>query len=224
MSGRSKQQGWSGSALLIGCLSAFAAFSANSFASELTGSIGGTTITEPRAHYAIVGEQTHPPIGWTMFCAEYKQECDTQPSTPHDIVLSAAAWRDLNKVNTWVNDNVKPITDMDHWGVVERWSYPDDGYGDCEDYALLKRRMLIEAGWPREALLMTVVRDRRNEGHAVLTVKTDRGEFILDNQTSKILAWTDTGYRLVKRQSQSDQNVWVSLGDQYTAPAVVSAR
>ena len=74
------------------------------------------------------------------------------------------------------------MTDMDHWGVVERWNYPDDGYGDCEDYALLKRRMLIEAGWPREALLMTVVRDKRGDGHAVLTVKTDKGEFILDNQ------------------------------------------
>ncbi len=47
---------------------------------------------------------------------------------------------------------------------------------------LLKRRLLIRAGWPREALLITVVRDRKDEGHAVLTVKTDRGEFILDNQ------------------------------------------
>ena len=35
------------------------------------------------------------------------------------------------------------MTDMDHWGAVEKWSYPDDGYGDCEDYVLLKRRMLI---------------------------------------------------------------------------------
>ncbi len=32
---------------------------------------------------------------------------------------------------------------MDHWGVIEKWSYPEDGYGDCEDYALLKRRMLM---------------------------------------------------------------------------------
>ncbi len=49
----------------------------------------------------------------------------------------------------------------------------EDGYGDCEDYALLKRKMLMQAGWPREALLMTVVRDKKGEGHAVLTVKTD---------------------------------------------------
>ena len=75
---------------------------------------------------------------------------------------------------------------MEHWGVVERWNYPDDGYGDCEDYVLLKRKLLMQAGWPREALLITVVRDKKGDGHAVLTVKTDRGEYILDNQTGDL--------------------------------------
>ena len=68
---------------------------------------------------------------------------------------------------------------------------------------LLKRRMLMQAGWPREALLITVVRDKKGDGHAVLTVKTDKGEFILDNQDEQILLWSETGYRFVKRQSQS---------------------
>ena len=40
----------------------------------------------------------------------------------------------------------------------------------------------MQAGWPRQALLITVVRDKKGDGHAVLTVKTDKGEFILDNQ------------------------------------------
>ena len=96
--------------------------------------------------------------------------------------MSQTAWRDLVRVNKWVNETIKPITDMDHWGVIEKWSLPTDGYGDCEDYVLLKRKMLIDAGWPREALLITVVRDKKGEGHAVLTVKTDKGEFVLDNQ------------------------------------------
>ena len=125
---------------------------------------------------------TRPPIGWVEFCADHPIECKVTPSAPRDVVLSNKAWTDLVRINKWVNENVKPMTDMDHWGVVEKWSYPDDGYGDCEDYALLKRRMLMEAGWPREALLMTVVREKNGNGHAVLTVKTDKGEFILDNQ------------------------------------------
>jgi predicted transglutaminase-like cysteine proteinase len=73
--------------------------------------------------------------------------------------------------------------------------------------------MLMQAGWPREALLVTVVREHNGDGHAVLTVKTDKGEFILDNQHPDILLWSDTSYRFVKRQSQHDQNVWISLGD-----------
>ena len=95
------------------------------------------------------------------------------------MVLSNKAWADLARINRWVNENVTPMTDLEHWGAVEKWAYPDDGYGDCEDYVLLKRRMLMEAGWPRAALLITVVREKNGNGHAVLTVKTDKGEFIL---------------------------------------------
>ena len=172
-----------------------------------------TSTAEERPLFISVGEATRAPIGWVEFCVEYDPECKTKPSAPRDVVLSGQAWKDLVRINRSVNTNVKPMTDMEHWGVVEKWSLPSDGYGDCEDYALLKRKMLIDAGWPREALLITVVRDKKGEGHAVLTVKTDKGEFILDNQAEEILLWSETGYRFVKRQSQGNPNLWVSLGD-----------
>jgi len=177
-----------------------------------------------RPLYVAVGNDARAPIGWIEFCAENTRDCAVRRTAARDIVLTQQSWSSLVKVNDWVNASIKPITDMDHWGVVEKWSYPDDGYGDCEDYVLLKRRMLIEAGWPREALLITVVRDKKNEGHAVLTVKTDKGEFVLDNQEDRILLWSETGYRFVKRQSQTDQNVWVSLGDPRPAVSTASAR
>ena len=179
---------------------------------------------DERAVYAILGEVTRAPIGWVEFCTENPGDCHGGASQPRDVVMSQAAWRDLLRVNRWVNESIKPMTDIDHWGLIEKWSLPTDGYGDCEDYVLLKRKMLIDAGWPREALLITVVRDKKGEGHAVLTVKTDKGEFILDNQNENIVAWTETGYRFVKRQSQSDANVWVSLGDNRPAIATASAR
>src|SRR5580704_543837 len=173
--------------------------------------------------YIAVGETTRPPIGWVEFCVEYDPECKTKPSTARDVVLSGQAWKDLIRINLSVNTNIKPMTDMEHWGVVERWNYPDDGYGDCEDYVLQKRKMLIQAGWPREALLITVVRDKNGDGHAILTVKTDRGEYVLDNQTDEVLLWSDTGYRFVKRQSQSDPNVWVALGEPRAVPLTASS-
>jgi predicted transglutaminase-like cysteine proteinase len=179
---------------------------------------------EDRVVYASLGEIARAPIGWVEYCAENPGDCSGGASQPRDIVMSQTAWRDLLRVNRWVNESVKPMTDMEHWGVIEKWSLPSDGYGDCEDYVLLKRKMLIDAGWPREALLITVVRDKKGEGHAVLTVKSDKGEFILDNQNENVVAWTETGYRFVKRQSQSDPNVWVSLGDSRPAVATASAR
>jgi len=182
------------------------------------------TQAQEQARSIGIGGVTSPPIGWTEFCIEYAPECDTAPSVPRDVVLSTRALLELKRINVAVNSTIKPMTDMDHWGVVERWNYPDDGYGDCEDYALQKRKLLMEAGWPREALLMTVVRDQNGNGHAVLTVKSDRGEYILDNQTNDILSWEDTGYRFVRRQSQFDPNVWVSLGEPRAAPATASSR
>lgn len=182
------------------------------------------SMAQERVAFIAVGAVTTPPIGWAEFCIEYAPECDTRPSLPRDVALSTRAWVELKRINVAVNTSVKPMTDMDHWGVVERWNYPDDGYGDCEDYALQKRKLLMAVGWPREALLMTVVRDQNGNGHAILTVKTDRGEYVLDNQTNDVLLWADTGYRFVKRQSQSDPNVWVSLGEPRAAPATASSR
>jgi predicted transglutaminase-like cysteine proteinase len=181
-------------------------------------------IAEERPLFISVGDATRAPIGWVEFCVEYDPECKTKASAPRDVVLSAQAWKDLQRVNLWVNTHVKPMTDMEHWGVVERWNYPDDGYGDCEDYVLAKRKMLMQAGWPREALLITVVRDKNGDGHAILTVKTDKGEYALDNQVDDIRLWSDTGYRFVKRQSQADPNVWVSLGEPRPAPLTATSR
>ena len=174
---------------------------------------GAAGAAEP---YATVGDNTRqPPIGWVQFCQTYSGECATKPMVPRDVVLSQHAWADLNRVNAWVNHTIKPMTDMDHYGMTQWWRYPDDGAGACHSFALLKRRMLMQAGWPRQALLMTIVRESNGEGHAVLTVKTDRGEFILDNLTDDIRLWSETPYRYYKRQSQTDPNVWVWLDDSH---------
>ena len=174
--------------------------------------------------YAAIGDITRPPIGWVEFCAEHASECKVAPSEPRNVVLTLRLWRDLARINQAVNANIKPMTDLEHYGVVEKWAYPDDGYGDCEDYVLLKRRMLMEAGWPREALLITVVRETSGDGHAVLTVRTDRGDFVLDNQNAAIVLWSESGYRFVKRQSQSDPNIWVSLSDPRPSAATATSR
>jgi predicted transglutaminase-like cysteine proteinase len=169
---------------------------------------------EPVASYAAVGAPTSVPYGWVDFCGREPQECN-QPVLPaRDVNLTAETWQLLNRINREVNAAIEPVSNYDHWGtMLDHWDYPIDGKGDCKVYALQKRRLLIEAGFPRQALLMTVVKDLNDEGHAILTVKTNRGEFILDNLTDAIHPWNATGYRFLKRQSQEDPNVWVAVGD-----------
>ncbi|MGH6869761.1 MAG: transglutaminase-like cysteine peptidase, partial [Methylocella sp.] len=110
-----------------------------------------------RASYAPVGGPASVPYGWADFCRRYKGECDGGPLAPRDLNLTARAMKEIKRVGKWVNAHVKPVSDMEHWGVIDQWDYPADGKGDCEDYALFKRKILINEGFPRQALLMTVV-------------------------------------------------------------------
>jgi predicted transglutaminase-like cysteine proteinase len=169
-------------------------------------------IAPPITSAALVTGDTLPPVGWVQFCGENPADCKVDAVTARVAKLDARAWREMVRINRAVNDTIEPISDLEQWGTLEKWSYPTTGKGDCEDYVLEKRKRLIDAGWPRQALLITVVRDRKGDGHAVLTVRTDRGDFVLDNQEDRVKGWLDTGYSFVKRQSAEHPNKWVSLG------------
>ncbi|PPD43169.1 MAG: transglutaminase [Methylocystis sp.] len=185
--------------------------------------VNATSLAGPEStSFASIGAETSVPYGWVDFCQRYRGECQDDDRAARDIDLNAAAFRKIARINSWVNKNTDPVSDNDHWGAVDEWDYPSDGKGDCEDYALLKRHMLLEEGFPREALLLTVVKDKNGDGHSVLTIRTNRGEFVLDNLNDQIKPWTSVPYRFVKRQSQHNQNVWVSIGAPTSAPLYVS--
>jgi predicted transglutaminase-like cysteine proteinase len=162
------------------------------------------------------------PIGWTQFCGSNPSECAVEALVPERIALSRANWALISRINKDVNAAIEQVEDQDHFGVVELWTYPVDGKGDCEDLVLLKRRRLIEAGMPRQALMITVVRDEIGAGHAVLTVRTDRGDYVLDNKTDRILDWRATGYAFVKRQSQESPNIWVAIGEHVSGVTITA--
>jgi predicted transglutaminase-like cysteine proteinase len=110
----------------------------------------------------------------------------------------------LNQVNQSVNREVKKASDLDLYGQPEYWSLPRlvDGklYGDCEDYALEKRRQLIAAGVPQSALSLAVAFTARGESHAVLMISLKSGDWVLDNLTPWATPWEDLNYRWVERQ------------------------
>ncbi|TXM74588.1 transglutaminase-like cysteine peptidase [Methylobacterium sp. WL12] len=163
-----------------------------------------------------------PILAWVGFCQGYPAECAVNAAEPARIAMTPAIWNTIQTINRRVNKSIVAITDMDHLGVPDRWDLAEDGSGDCEDFQLLKRSLLARAGLPRRAMRMTVVIDEKGEGHAVLTLITDRGDLVLDNKTSQILPWHRTGYTFIKRESQ-DAVAWVSLGG-VTSPVTTANR
>lgn len=159
-----------------------------------------------------VGGPTLVPYGWFDFCSRHPEECKVKPLPPKTVQSTSANLELLDRVNRSANAAITPVGNLAHWGTtLDHWDYPTDGKGDCKVYALFKRKLLIEAGLPRQALLMTIVRDLAGEGHTVLTVRTDRGDVILDNLTDAIRPWDATGYKYLKRQAETDPNVWLDL-------------
>ena len=163
------------------------------------------------------------PIGYTKFCGENPDECRHRAQNDAEVILTGAKMKELQTINQDVNLAVKPMSDQAQYNTIEKWTYPNSGKGDCEDYVLLKMRRLMERGWPQSVLLITVVRDEHGEGHAVLTVRTGRGDLVLDNKNSRVLAWTETPYQFIKRQSSVDPQRWNSLIPMREVPTVAAS-
>jgi len=169
--------------------------------------------------FAPTGKITTMPIGWKLFCDERPRECAPTDGGAAIVKLTQANWAQLVVVNDLANVNIEGVADDEHYDIYRRnipnwWTFPDDGKGNCNDYVMLKKKLLIEAGWPKSALLLTVVLDHERLGHLILTVRTDRGDLILDNMNARIVRWSETGYIFIKRQSPTNPNVWVAIDPQ----------
>lgn len=157
-----------------------------------------------------VFSNAQPPYGFVRFCEVQPDECSSGGSDDARYQATPEKLSELDEINRDVNQEIDPATDVEIYGVNELWTLPTKR-GDCEDFALLKRHRLMARGWPANALLITVVRDEKNEGHAILTARTSQGDFILDNKIEAVRLWNQTPYHFVMRQSYIDPKVWVSL-------------
>src|SRR5918997_4190010 len=109
-------------------------------------------------------------------CERLPDECEVDTTEPATIALNVKTWQAIVSVNRRVNTTVRPLTDQDHWGVPDSWDFPTDGAGDCEDYQLQKRKLLVEAGLPPPAMRLTVVIHEKRQGHSVMMVGTKPGD------------------------------------------------
>ncbi|AZO63777.1 MAG: transglutaminase [Mesorhizobium sp.] len=158
-----------------------------------------------------IGQRTSVPVGYIEFCRRQAAECRIRSGKAPPILMSRGMEDKLASVTKLVNRSIRPVSDLAVHGTMEFWSYPDSAVGDCEDYVLLKRQMLTLQGISLSNLLITVVKKKDGEGHAVLTVKTDKGDYVLDNLNDEVKLWSETGYRFLKRQSSTDTGRWVAI-------------
>lgn len=196
-------------------------------AATVVSALSGTTPAIARSptglNHLHPGKPTSPPIGWIQFCAQFSRDCTPSNEIGKTAILTIDRLRELDSVNRFFNRSIEPITDQVQYGVTENWTYAITGKGDCEEYVLEKRRRLIQLGWPPSSLLITVVIDKQNGGHAVLTVVTDRAELVLDNVVDDVLPWSSTGLLFVKRQSRHNPNEWIDLGRVVGSPDLITA-
>jgi predicted transglutaminase-like cysteine proteinase len=207
--------------IVIGLLGILGFAAAGSAQAETAGTLRLAALPAPSAAAPALGA-ARPIAAWVEFCQRYRAECALDTREAEIVTLTPETWALVGAVNRGVNHEIRAVTDVDHWGVPDRWDLAEDGAGDCEDYQLLKRHRLAAAGLPRRAMRMTVVLDEENEGHAVLMLRTDRGDLVLDNKTDTVLPWHRTGYTYIKRES-ADAVTWVSLGGA-TSPTMTANR
>jgi predicted transglutaminase-like cysteine proteinase len=178
------------------------------------------TTTRSTPFMRVMGS-AQPPHGFVRFCEANPQECSSDGGQENRFDATAERLKELDDINRRINREIEPATDLEIYGVNEYWTLPRTR-GDCEDYALLKRKTLIGLGWPVSSLLMTVVRDEKGEGHAVLTARTVQGDFILDNKLEDVRLWNQTPYQFVMRQSYLNPKVWVALNSRQGPLAALS--
>ena len=161
---------------------------------------------------AMISEvEVEAPDGWINFCVRNTADCDNSEINNQFIQLTEDSYKNLIKINKQVNSRLRPQSDIAHNNTIDYWEIPQDNYGDCEDYALMKRKLLIEAGFSKGALLMTIAKLDSGELHAILTVRTQYGDYVLDNLSDDISPWFNRPFKYLKRQSLNNQNIWTAL-------------
>jgi len=156
--------------------------------------------------------RTSQPIGHYNYCKQYRSDCQIRTRDTDAPTLTRERWKELVEINAYSNNTIAPYTDQEIYNTEEHWAYPTS-YGDCEDYVLMKRHMLMQKGWPASSLLITVVRQPNGDGHAVLTVRTDKADYILDNLVGKVRPWNKTPYTYLKRQDTKHSGRWIEISD-----------
>ncbi|WP_027161459.1 transglutaminase-like cysteine peptidase [Mesorhizobium sp. WSM1293] len=121
-------------------------------------------------------------------------------STAFAGMIAAAQGKGFSEKLSFVNSSVNRLIayrkDSLVYGKLDYWAKPSEilerRAGDCEDFAILKMTALLRAGIPTQSMALVVLQDRkRGFFHAVLSVSTGSGAFILDSLSNTVMRDSD---------------------------------
>lgn len=139
------------------------------------------------------------PDAYAEFCMQYDGACDLKGA--YVLEWSVDVQAVLERVNSDVNQETDLVSDWEASGLDDEWDYPFQCRGDCEDFALEKRRRLVAVGFPSAALTMAIAfQEVEFFSHAVLLVETDHGTLMLDSRYDTVLCWDDAPYIFTHRE------------------------
>ncbi|MFY0633091.1 MAG: transglutaminase-like cysteine peptidase [Vannielia sp.] len=155
--------------------------------------------------YLVAARSAPAPSGAKRLCAEFAWACQARsgPERPSEVAL-------VRRVNRAINATTREVSDRSQYAREEHWALPTKRGGDCEDFALVKKRELIRQGVAPARLLIATALDRQRRSHAVLIYRGAGGDLVLDNQTDSLRGWQQTGYVFLRMQNPADPRRWVS--------------
>jgi predicted transglutaminase-like cysteine proteinase len=215
--------------LIFAALSSPSSFAAKSTTLDLN----ATAAFAPMGVFQSIEFETNATSGMTSWnkakrklsaeAANYKA-CDAGstkcPSQLRDWRDKLGQWSTLSprakliQVNRFANAAIAYTDDRKAFRSADYWATPLEslkGRGDCEDYVLLKYASLRSLGFAEDQLRIVIVNDlKAGLGHAVLSVKTAEGTFILDNQDNRVLRH-DSITRYAPVYSVNAKSRWINI-------------
>ncbi|UXS05109.1 transglutaminase-like cysteine peptidase [Agrobacterium tumefaciens] len=146
---------------------------------------------------------TLAPFAHVKFCISNPDQCERK-NGPRLVEFAGSVKAKIMEINRNVNASISPVLDAPG---KEVWEI-DSAQGACNDYAVTKRKRLIDSGIPSSAVRLAVAKTGAGEGHAVVVVRTNEGDMVLDNRTNSIVRWDRTDLRWIKIQASDDANRW----------------
>lgn len=170
------------------------------------------------------GISVDAPRGFAEMCARDAALCARGGTLPAaEVAVDSRAEHVLvRKINGLVNRRVRQRSDLDIYGNAEFWAasgIAKGAQGDCEDIALEKRNLMVDAGFDPTRLALAVVYHRQVGLHTVLVARVENRDLVLDSREPGVRIWHKTPYVWVSLEHmgepllQSEQPQWAMVVD-----------